>query len=216
MSISLVQKAEARTTSSSTAAATISASTGGNLLAVLINTSLSAGSDPATGITDNAGNTYIKADAVNLATLTSEIWYCPNCQAGATTVTVTVTTSAVAINIVVVEFSGVKTTSPLEAHNTLGTTEAPVSPSLSASANSLQLAVIYPANIDITSSQSPWTDIYDISNQGASTYYIAPSAGAYNATFNPTTSQSFTAVGASFLQASITPPTVQTTMFLAI
>ena len=114
-SIALVQSAYRTTTSAQTLAAALSskAVTAGNLIVVSVSgwPNLPA----ATAVTDNLGNTYSSAGTV-LTSLGaySAIYYAGNVKAGAATVTVRTVKSGGQISMVVAEFSGVDTVSPLD------------------------------------------------------------------------------------------------------
>lgn len=103
-------------TTATTQATSAFAVTAGNHLAVLVR---SAGGVTVTGVTDTAGNTYVKAG--NTSRL--EMWYAQNILGHATNI-VTVTFSAVVAyrDVTAVQHSGLRTTSSLGhfAGNTVG------------------------------------------------------------------------------------------------
>jgi hypothetical protein len=125
--ISLVQKASNVSTSALSLATTLSSSvTSGNLIVVSVSgwPNLPA----ATPVTDSLGNTYSIAGNVLVSNgAYSAIYYAKNVRAGTDTVTVNTVKTGGQISMVVAEFSGVDTLSPLD--RTAGTVGSGTAPS---------------------------------------------------------------------------------------
>ena len=128
-SIVLVQK-NSNTTSSaqSLARALPSSVTAGNLIVV----SVSGWPNNTIAVSDNRGNSYsIAGNVLTSSGAYSAIYYAKNVVAGTTTVTVRTGRSGAQISMVVAEFSGVDTVSPLDsAAGAVGTGTAPSSGSM--------------------------------------------------------------------------------------
>ncbi len=114
MSHTRVQSASNTGSSTSPAAAFGSNNTAGNLLAAIIQQMGAVGA--VTSVTDTQGNTWSKAPGGVSSNATSnqrtEVWYAPNCAAGANTVTATIPVSD-QWAITVVEVSGLPATGML-------------------------------------------------------------------------------------------------------
>ncbi|HTU43550.1 MAG TPA: hypothetical protein VMF91_00710 [Bryobacteraceae bacterium] len=101
---------------------TISASGSGNMIAVAINFN---GTTSVTGVTDNAGNTYVSAGArATYGPLSSEIWYAVHSKSGATLVTPHFGGSPTTIEMSSWEVSGLSTAAPDAAKTASGTVTA--------------------------------------------------------------------------------------------
>ena len=113
-SIALAQKASNSTSSAQNLATTLPSSvTAGNLIVVSVSgwPNLPA----LTAVTDSLGNTYSIAGTVLVSQgAYSAIYYAKNVKAGTSTVTFRTVKSGGQISMVVAEFSGVNTTSPLD------------------------------------------------------------------------------------------------------
>ena len=143
---------------------TLSQATGsGNLLVVAINV---AGSGVAiTGVSDNAtggSNTYVGASNsfASASNGKTQIWYAANSKAGATFVNVTTTGSIQGIDVVLLEYSGVDTISPLDvaaAKNNGSSSASPVGPSITTTTagDVVVASVLYAGGI--TGANSPYT-----------------------------------------------------------
>lgn len=117
-SLTIVQSQKNLNAGSGTASVTVTGTTAGNLLVVVVTMSSQAFSVSSIG--DNAasgGNSYVTASAAcsyNTGwTGAAEIWYAKNIKAGATTVTVTTNVSS-STQVWVLEVAGANTTTPLD------------------------------------------------------------------------------------------------------
>ena len=89
---------------------TIPATGTGHLIVVAL---MFNGGTYATGVSDDAGNAYVSADAKAYAgALSTEIWYAVNSKPGATVVTPTFADSPTSVEITVWEVSGISTSPP--------------------------------------------------------------------------------------------------------
>src|SRR5262249_43808965 len=94
---------------------TIPATGSGHLIVV----GWQAGSGTTTGttlsISDNAGNTYAEAARATDSASASvvDLWYAKNSKSGATSITITPTASVTSAGVVIWEFAGADTNSPL-------------------------------------------------------------------------------------------------------
>ena len=89
---------------------TIQATGTGNL--IVVGLMFNAGTY-ATSVSDDAGNTYVSADAKGFVDVHStEIWYAVNSKPGATVVTPTFADSPTSVEITVWEVSGISTSAP--------------------------------------------------------------------------------------------------------
>lgn len=115
-----VQSALKATTANSTSLATTINGTGsGNLIVVSVNCNTTT----APTVTDSASQTYTNAVSISSGTSINYIFYKANTASGVTSVTVSDTTST-AINVVIAEYSGIATTTPLDQTHSTATTAA--------------------------------------------------------------------------------------------
>lgn len=202
MAIARVQHAEAKTTSSATVPITISSSLNGSLLVVMIANDIST---LISGVTDNKGNTYVQATGAHGGDsfARQDIWYSANSAAAVTTITVTATGTSAFLYGDMIEYSGVKLTTPLDTANEAQGTAPPVGPSLVVSTvGSVAVTYCFPHSIALTSVSSPWTLVAIDSGDDAVVEYINPPVSTISAAFIPATAQIFQSTGAVFL-----PPT---------
>ena len=118
MAIALVGQA-ANTVAAATSITVTRTTTAGNCLVAVISVATGS-SQPITGVTDTAGNTwsFVAAGFQSGSNTRCEIWVCPNA-ASVTSVTASKAT-AQNIGMNVSEWSGVKTASPVDVSATLG------------------------------------------------------------------------------------------------
>lgn len=182
---------------------TLTSSTSGSLLVVGI--SLGGDANTISSVTDNQSNTYIQVpNARGLMTArstTSDIWYCANAIAGVTTVTAHATSAAVNdFNIYVNEYSGAKTSSPVEmgAHLNSQNGQA-MGPSLT-NANTGSILIAFPTirSFDIVGAVAPWA-VTSLGNGSGFGYYLPGSALTSQCTFQPGNTQDYCSSGAVFL-----------------
>jgi hypothetical protein len=215
MAIARIQHAEAKTTASATVPITITASLAGSLLVVMIANDIST---LISGVTDNNGNTYVQAPGAHGgdAFARQDIWYSANAIAGVTTITVTANGTSAFLYGNMIEYSGVKTTSPLDTANQTVGTSPPVGPSLVVStAGSVAITYCFPHSVALTSVSSPWTLVAIDSGDDAVAEYINPPISTISASFIPATAQTFQSTGAVFLPPASGPSNaVKTGMFL--
>jgi hypothetical protein len=188
------------------ATVTISASGPGNLLVVL--PSLEVSTTTVTSITDNAGNTYsqvpnARASEENGSSIWSDIWYAPNTIAGATTVTINFSANATGGRVAVIEYSGVKTSSPIDVsgHVNGSTSTSVVGPALTITNNGSML-VTFSGGATVSSPMvnAPWSDVITQSGYGSIGQYLPGMVGTYSATWTMT--DFYVASGVAFLPAA--------------
>lgn len=193
---------------------TIAPTAAGNLLVVLVNDTLNT----VTGIADDAGNTYQAvsgARATNTAVTTStDIWYAANIAAGATTVTITFSGSHNGL-YQVVEYSGAKTTSPVDAGAHISDANATVvGPDLVVTdGNDLLVAVVAVGVSNPASVGAPWSTIPSSPNHVFAQSIAPGSTGTYAAPYSAG-SQQFCSSGAAFFVSGSGAPSVGNTSFL--
>ena len=174
---------------------TIAPTTVGNLIVVSLALS-GTSSGTVTSVTDNApGGTNIYVQAPNAratdtgGSFVTDIWYCKNCKAGATSVTVNSASSVAAV--AVYEFSGADTNNPFDTANhadnqTAGTTGNHTMPNPSLTTNFAKEILV--------SAIANGGNIIDIENPFANyqafvgAVQIVTALGTYNATFDSNTS----------------------------
>lgn len=115
MAISLVQSKGASGVSGSTATVSgLTATTAGNLLVLLV----SAAKNPGQVTFTPSGAGWVQAGTTLhndvFISISTALYYLPNCPAGTTSVSVTLSSAPSAWHIYVLEFSGVATTAPLD------------------------------------------------------------------------------------------------------
>jgi hypothetical protein len=117
MAISFVQAASNTAGSTNTLSkAFTSNNTAGNCLIVIGNANYS---NVTYTISDTLGNTYAGAPGspeLYSGSQSSYIWYAANCTAGANTVTIVPSSGGVNIGLVILEYSGLALTSPVDAY----------------------------------------------------------------------------------------------------
>ncbi len=204
MAIALVQAVKGASSASSDLPATLSASTAGNLIVVQI---ANFSTRLVTSVTDNVLNAYTQAPNAHFANgaYETDIYYCTNCIAGATTVTAHLSGLASVI-MSVEEYSGVLATSGAfdTANGQYQASGSAVGPSLTPSAaGELLVSSSGSTDVFITGVSSPWaTLVHETSVNGfASGYYINAPLSAQQAPFTPTTSMRSISSGAVFFQA---------------
>lgn len=207
MSIALVQSVQSSFASVSNKTVTITASTPGNLLVALF--LLNDANITITGM-DDGTNTYtaVSGSYVTSALGTCTIWASPN-TLSVTTVNAQFSPNA-AGRMVIAEFSGVKTTSPVDdgQHATVAA-DVPKGPVLTGTNSGDLFLTIIDNNASIpTGVTAPWALLPNISPAGIMAYLINPgSTGTQQAIFTPATSDAYLTSGAAFLPAPAAPTT---------
>lgn len=211
MAIAFVQGSE---TTGTGLVLTLNGITSGNLLLVSVAWSSTITTPSVTGITDNKGNTYIKAIAEPNTTnqYDAEFWYAKNVIGGNITVTIVANTTTQEASNRILEFSGCSTTSPIgDAEGSTGTGVVPVVPPTVTIVHATDMAVenLY---LDSTcrTATSPWTEMVTDSCFPCA-YYIKGSAGTTSMTFTPADDDAWVSAGI-VLQAPSTSNT--SSMFL--
>lgn len=213
MAIALVQSVIINPTGNTVENITISPTGTGNLIVVpVVNDN-----NPAcniTGITDNAGNTYVQVPGVASSTsdppftITTDIWYAIDSISGATTVTVTFDNPDNGV-ICINEYSGVVTTSPIDVIGTpvTSTGDPLLGPSLTiTNPNDLLVTIVGPRSLNPTAVGSPWA--LAPGSFGRVATLIGPgSSGTYQASYSVASSTNYCASGVAFF-ALIVPLTL--------
>lgn len=173
----------------------ISATGSGHLVVLGIGFSQNGGGTiVVSSVTDNAGNSYAAVPGSfsrNGSNGTSDIWYAKNSAAGATSITVTFN-ATVDTYLVLYEFSGVNTSTPVDtgtgsSGNTgLGSAiqTSAITPALS---NELLISILFTNNAESSSVNAPWTGFEAVLGSGRSSfvaYYINPPVSSQQATVN--------------------------------
>jgi hypothetical protein len=192
MAISVIQSAQNGTFTSSVTVS-ISPSTSGSFILVCPLYASASVSPSVTSITDNAGNTYTRITGTSGVPSfpVTDFWYSNNSFAGATSVVINVTPGSGGFTeALVVEFSGVSTTSPIGTSGEYSDGSDPTprdGPSLTIS-NASDLLVC--TGID-TAVNAPWSVIQSISSPASFlvTKYAPGTPGTYNAVFPNNSSQ---------------------------
>jgi hypothetical protein len=232
MAITKVQGVLNRTNSSS-GSISISPTTTGNLIVVgAAYTAVVQTNPTVSSVTDDAGNTYTHvpsslsptggnngADEFFIAT---DLWYCANCLSGALTISVSWSdTTPQTVFLYAYEFSGAKTTSPVDSANTLadaggGAHAAPTSPTLTPTqTGELLFTVMLNNGTQISSANSPWN--VDTTNSGfpqTAAWTVNAPLISQQAIYSPTTMGTLATSIASFKAPSTSNPALPTTMFL--
>ena len=168
-------------------------------------------------ITDNVGDTYAEAGGaeaslkVRHGNWTSDIWYAANSKAGATSITVNITPLGSQGAVVVWEFSGVSTVSPLdqvaEVSNQKRSSTPQGAPVTTSNASDVIISLALVTN-DITGiySGNPFTEDSSLWYDGWA-HLITSSAGTYAAQWNQNPSGSYGSSTASFKASGGAPPT---------
>jgi len=201
-------------------ASTCVVSTGASSVGDLITVQIEWGAVPGdvgvtvTGVTDNGGNTYHQAPGAFVSSAGffrhTDIWYA-NVTGSATSVTVQFSANQSFGGTTVAEWSGARTSSPLQTAGNVDQegSSAPIGPSLTPSvAGTLSIAVCNSNATGESSVDAPWT----ASNPGggdALGYYINAPLSAQVCNFQPNTSQPFVSSGAIFLPPATGPSAKQ-------
>lgn len=179
---------------------TIAATGTGNLIVIgLTPTSPSS----VVGITDNVGNTYVAVPGARASdgSNDTDIWYAKNSIPGATSVSFTGSIFRVSIS----EYSGANTSNPLGMTANVTASGSPVSPNLTNSdPNALLFVVASTASSDLSGTSAPWENLRN-GGSGTVADYLPGIAGTFNASFLPTTSQTYFSSGAVFVTIAVEP-----------
>lgn len=228
MSIAIVQSKTHGNTSSATNATTFtSTSTVGNLIIVVTGFD-QAGGIHVTGVTDSASNTYIQVSGAqagpsNTNESYTDIWYCENAAAISGAITVTYSQPALHALVSIIEVSGAKNSSVLDAGSEIATSSSlpVIGPTITPTASGeLLVCVAYtsselltgasgswaPGNPDMTLNGYCWAD------------YIDAPLTAQNCNFTPNSSvPEYASSAASFLAVPSGPSDAQkASMFLVL
>lgn len=211
MSIAFVQGAR---NGGSFSSSTIACSATGTGNLIIITIGVNPTFNIVTSITDNKSNTYIQvpgAQASETGAGITDIWYCPNAIGGVTGVTVHVGTLASGF-VYLMEFSGVKTTSPIDNANALsqGAGQPSTGPVLTVSnSGDLLITTINKSATIVTGITAPWV-VASGTGDDNNVYLIAPgSTGNFHATYTPTSSDAYAASGVAFFPPSSGPSGAQ-------
>lgn len=183
----------------------------GNLIVVAWSSSW--GTAPTiSGITDNAGNTYVEAGPA-MATLSTndmvDIWYAKNSKAGASSISITPNPGGTSGGAVIWEFSGIDTVAPLDQSSVLSNQSASATPSGAAvtitSNSELVISTLVPAGTfnGIASGSNFTNDLAFFGNGWA--HLITSAPGTYAAQWN-TSSAVYASSSVSFKGATSSPP----------
>lgn len=164
----------------------------GNLLICIVHIYNNGGGPGTITVTDTLGNTWVQA-AGGLAGYFglgwTEIWYCANCLGGANTVTATCTANGSSNypGITLFEYSGVATSSPLEAHaDASGSAAGADSGNLTTSSASC-LLIGFEGNVTGATTFTPgagWT-VRETADGKASEKIVTPGTYSYSGTYSP-------------------------------
>lgn len=195
MAITLVQTVD-KVFGASTGVVMGNTTSGNTMIVVVGDNSNSSAVGHVSTITDSQGNTYVQAVGVAQSTNTNcEIWYAKNITGGTTpTVTITLSAAATENGVIVREYSGLDTISPLDQTNSgAGTTGATLSSS--ATSTTTQANELVVAGGVQTNGTSSWSlgsgygNLDQKSNAFASNVSVAAedqtvsSTGTYTGTF---------------------------------
>jgi hypothetical protein len=164
----------------------------GNLLAVVL-TYYPVSANTVTSMTDNAtggSNTYTQVPGAFGLTGTppagtTDIWYCPNCKSGATTLTITFSATVTFQQGGLLEYSGVALSSPIDVAGvvTQQTGATTSGPNLTiTNAGDVLVAVCNVGNT-VTGVNAPWVSEGNPNNQSAVAQYLPGATGTYSPTF---------------------------------
>jgi hypothetical protein len=163
-----------------------SGNTAGNLLVAIIGTA----GDP-TGVTDTAGNTWVKAtEFYNGGTFIGiDIWYAKNCLSGANTVSFSGGFGSPFDGIIVAEFSGIDTTSPFDQEQSAEGDFATATPNSGNITTTQADEVLIGGAAGLTGVGLTWTgsfteleDLFDGQRKPGAGYRIVSSTSTYAAT----------------------------------
>ena len=184
---------------------TVPSSSSGNLIVVGFQ---GKAADTVTSISDNAGNTYVRAgsgpasDSLSIA----DIWYAANSAAGATAITINISPSGNTGAATIWQFSGVAPSSPLDQTSVLNSQAATTTPS----GASVTIGTVPEAIVSLAAVQNTITGISsgnsftndEILNGNGFAHLLAPSSGTYAAQWNQNSAGTFASNTASFKAAS--------------
>ncbi len=221
MAIAFVQNVLFRTDGGSSVTGNTSATGSGNLLVMsTINTDFA---ETVVSVIDSAGNHYTAVPGSSATgSAFTQMWYCANCLSGATTVTVTLTGStSESLICAFFEFSGAKTTSPVDSANAIANSSAnlpPDSPTITPTvAGELLVAAITYDEGQLTGVNTGWTSFQSTGiYPQAAAYYINPPLSSQQAIWTPNSGNGDVATSiASFFPPSSGPSGAQkASMFL--
>jgi hypothetical protein len=198
MAISLVQQTAAIVTGATTVTlAYPSSNTAGNLLIVCCFGYSNSGT---IAVTDSASNIYSTAQTQNTNWGVVNVFYAPNCNGGANTVSATAMDGGGEVHVL--EWSGVKTASPLDQHaSNLGSTTAISSSALTTTGNG-ELVFAFTASTSAQSVGSGFTKATDATGGNLSEYLIQTSAGSVTATETQGSAGAWAMITYTFFQAT--------------
>jgi hypothetical protein len=214
VAIAHVQQHEGNDSGTTTLSITCSSTTAGNLITVQ-SENQATGAPAITGITDNAGNSYVRAPGytVNDGFQILDMWYCKNCLSGATTITVTYAANSTA-QAVMDEWSGASITAPFVSASHIAQTAVPVSPNATATQSGALLiaTVIGPAGAGVN---APFVGLNPAFESAAAcfAYDLNPPLSPTHAVWTPTTSTAYLSSIALFQVTSAVSP-AQSSMLL--
>ncbi len=219
MAISRLQSVAHFQTNSVTNAVTTTATQAGSLIVVMI--CEFGSSNVVQSITDDKSNTYTHAtgaDSHYVNSLAMQIYYAENAVGGVTTVTAALSPSRSSI-MAVAEYSGIKTSSSLDAAGATTDQATSSSPALGPSLIStvdgeLIVTSLVPLSNSLDTVAAPWT-LFDNTGGNVFADIIAPVAGTYQVSATPNTSQSYTASGVTFFAASSFSPSYSSAFLVA-
>jgi hypothetical protein len=207
--IGLVQVSPSCTTTFPTCS--ISATAAGHLIVV----GIQIGGGVSTGITissvtDNVGNTYAEAGAARsidtAAGSVVDIWYAKNSAAGATTLTITPSTTVTNAGVLIWEFSGADTSSPLDQTAVLNSQASSATPSgasvTTAQTGELVMSLLAVAgNVTGIASGNAFVSDSGLKGNGWA-HLITTTAGTFAAQWNQSPAGTFASSTASFKAAA--------------
>jgi hypothetical protein len=193
-----VKAATPQTPSSSVAVTYPVAQTAGNLNIVAVGWNDTTST--VSSISDSQGNTYTLAIGPTTGTgLRQSIYYAPNIRGGSNTVTVTFNQAAIWVDVRVLEYSGLSTTSPLDV--TAGAAGTGTSASSGAATTTVANELIFAAGMTTATFKSAGTGfvsrIITSPDADIAEDQVVTSTGSYNATA-PSTSGSWVMQIATF------------------
>ena len=204
--INLVQVVSCGPASFPGTSCTINATHGGDLIVV----ALQGGGNTATivnSVTDNVGNTYVEAGSAHSNDTTSnwnDIWYVKNSIPGASSIVVT-PSAVVPGGVVIWEFSGVDTISPLDQTAILNSQAATANvtgaPVTTSAPSEVLISLADPgAMVNGITSGNPFVNDSALMNDGWA-HYITTSTGTYSAQWNQSAAATYSSSTASFKAA---------------
>lgn len=184
--------------SSSTTLAFSSNNTAGNLIVVCVGFfKYLAGT---ASVSDSQGNTYTRANQQATGSTEADMWFAPNCNGGANTITISNTSTNVDFDVIIAEYSGADTISPLDAASG-ATSGSSATLSIGSSAGLLVVYAYNSNNNTATLTPSPSSGLtlrqHTSNSDGCESSVwdvLPPSAGAYT----QSVTNSSTLIAASF------------------